>query len=115
MDINSAIAVITVSDRTDAEKSHLRKLVFGGKLVPNAFVGFPNYEQILQDYPIECKYLILIIVPYSNFVLCICFFTIINIWFCSIHTIYLYVYLCIYIISKISTGYNTYIVIVNSS
>jgi hypothetical protein len=53
MDVNSAINVINGSDRTPDEKNHLIRLVYAGKLVPNAFDGIPNYDQILEDYPIE--------------------------------------------------------------
>jgi hypothetical protein len=69
MDINSAINVINGSDRTPNEKNHFKRLVFAGKLVPNAFNGIPIYDQILEIYPIEgiSIYLILIIVPHSKF------------------------------------------------
>jgi hypothetical protein len=56
MDINSAINVINGSDRTPDEKSHLKRLVFAGKLVSNAFDGIANYDQILEVYPIEGIY-----------------------------------------------------------
>jgi hypothetical protein len=82
MDINSAINVINGSDRTPIEKNHFKRLVFAGKLVPNAFDGVPIYDQILEIYPIEGISIILFLLLYLilNFVLYICF-VIINICF----------------------------------
>jgi hypothetical protein len=76
MDINSAINVIDGSDRTPDEKNHLKRLVYAGKLVPNAFDGIPNYDQILEVFPIEGIYIyILFFLLYLilNFLLYICF------------------------------------------
>jgi hypothetical protein len=73
MDFNSAINVIGGCDRTPDEKNHLKRLVYAGKLVPNAFDGIPNYDQILEVYPIEGIHIyILLYYLILNFVLYIC-------------------------------------------
>jgi hypothetical protein len=74
MDINSAINVINGSDRTADEKKHLRKLVRSGALVPSAFDGIPNFDEIIEDYPIESiSILFLLLYLILNFVLYICY------------------------------------------
>ena len=55
MDINAAIKVINASDRRADEKSHLRRLVRKGGLLPATFAGAPDFDEILQDFPMEGK------------------------------------------------------------
>jgi hypothetical protein len=63
MDINSAIDVINGSRRSSDEKKHLRQLVRSGKVLASVFYGTPDYDEIIEDYPIESIdiYLIFII------------------------------------------------------
>lgn len=52
MEVNTAIGVINSSDRSPDEKKHLRKLVSNGGLLPARFAGIPNFEEILDDFPV---------------------------------------------------------------
>jgi hypothetical protein len=55
MEVNTAIEVINGSDRSSDEKKHLRKLVRNGGLVPATFAEAPNFDEILDDFPVSCK------------------------------------------------------------
>jgi hypothetical protein len=52
MELNTAIEVINGSDRSSDEKKHLRKLVSNGGLLPARFAGTPNFDEILDDFPV---------------------------------------------------------------
>jgi hypothetical protein len=52
MDVNDAIQIINDSDRQPDEKSHLRRLVSSGGILPARFNGNPNYDEILADFPV---------------------------------------------------------------
>jgi hypothetical protein len=52
MELNTAIEVINGSDRSSDEKKHLRKLVRSGGLMPATFAGTPNFDEILDDFPV---------------------------------------------------------------
>jgi hypothetical protein len=52
MELNAAIEVINGSDRSSDEKKHLRKLVSNGGLLPARFAGTPNFDEILDDFPV---------------------------------------------------------------
>ena len=51
MEVNVAVAVINSSDRTSAEKKHLRTLVRSGRILPASFAGSPDFDEILGDFP----------------------------------------------------------------
>jgi hypothetical protein len=44
--------VIDRSNRSAAEKEHLRQLVGGLKLTTEYFVGTPDFDMILADFPV---------------------------------------------------------------
>jgi hypothetical protein len=52
MDVNDAIEIINNSDRQPSEKSHLRRLVSTGGILPARFNRNPNYDEILADFPV---------------------------------------------------------------
>jgi len=51
MDLNDAVQTINDSDRQPEEKAHLRRLVRSGAILPSNFLGIPNYDEILDDFP----------------------------------------------------------------
>jgi hypothetical protein len=55
MEVNVAVAVINSSDRTSAEKKHLRTLVRSGRILPASFAGSPDFDEILGDFPAYCR------------------------------------------------------------
>ncbi len=52
MDINGAVNVINASNLSDPEKSHLRRLVRKGGILPASFEGTPDFNEILNDFPL---------------------------------------------------------------
>ena len=55
MEVNTAIEVINSSGRSADEKKHLRKLIRNGGLLPASFAGTPNFDEILDDFPVHGK------------------------------------------------------------
>ena len=52
MDVNDAIAVVNNSQRNSEEKKHLRRLLRTSGISPASFAGTPDFDEILEDFPI---------------------------------------------------------------
>jgi hypothetical protein len=63
MNINGAVSAINASNLSGGEKSHLRRLVRKGEILPAAFEGIPDFNEILNDFPLGKSSPPLIFIP----------------------------------------------------